>query len=102
MGMHRVVALLAAASLAAFAQEWPAVGGDAGGMKYSPLSQIDKSNVGKLQVAWEFDTGEWSDGSKYPSRSAFEATPLMVGGILYITSPFSHLFALDPETGRQL
>ncbi len=71
-------------------------------MKYSPLDQINRENVTSLEVAWEFDTGEWSDGSDYPSRSAFEATPLMVGEILYVTSPFAHLFALDPETGDKL
>ena len=86
----------------AAAQEWPAVGGDPGGMKYSPLDQINKTNVGRLRVAWEFDTGDWSDGSQYPSRSAFEATPVVMEGILYITSPFGRLFALDPETGAKL
>ena len=81
-------------------QEWQSVGGDPGGMKYSPLDQINRRNVAKLKVAWEFDTGEWSDGKTYPSRSAFEATPLVVDGILYVASPFGHLFALDAETGK--
>ncbi len=71
-------------------------------MKYSPLEQINKRNVAKLRLAWEFDTGEWSDGTRYPSRSAFEATPLVIGGVMYVTSPFSHLFALDAETGKKL
>ena len=84
------------------AQEWPWVGGEPGGSKYSALDQIDKRNVSRLEVAWEFDTGELSDGSKYPTRSAFEATPIIVDGVMYVTSPFAHLFALDPETGKKL
>ena len=46
----------------AIAQEWPYYGGDAGGMKYSPLRQITAANVQKLTVAWTYHTGEMSDG----------------------------------------
>jgi quinoprotein glucose dehydrogenase len=84
------------------AQEWPHYGGDAGGMRYSPLKQISKSNVARLKVAWTFHTGDVSDGTTYPQRSAFEATPLVVDGVMYVTTPFSRLIALDPETGKQL
>jgi glucose dehydrogenase len=94
---------LAAAALAgpAAAQEWPHVGGDAGATKHSPLNQIHRGNVSQLEVAWTFDTGDWSDGTELPSRSAFEATPLVIDGVLYVPSPFSRLFALDAETGEQ-
>ena len=72
-------------------------------MKYSPLEQINRSNVADLQLAWEYDTGDWSDGAKdLPFRSAFESTPLMVDGVLYVTTPFHRLIALEPETGREL
>ncbi|MCW5982195.1 MAG: pyrroloquinoline quinone-dependent dehydrogenase [Bryobacteraceae bacterium] len=84
------------------AQEWPYYGGDAGGMKYSPLKQIDRSNVKRLQVAWTYHTGDLSDGSKWPVRSAFEATPLVVDGVMYLTTAFNRLVALDPETGKEL
>lgn len=84
------------------AQEWRHYGGDAGGMKYSPLKQITPANVAKLKVAWEFHTGDVSDGKTLPVRSAFETTPLAVDGILYVTTPFNRLIALDPETGKQL
>ncbi len=83
------------------AQEWPYYGGDEGGSKYSTLKQIDRANVGRLRVAWTFHTGDVSDGKRYAVRSAFEATPLMVEGVLYVTTPFCRLLALDPETGRQ-
>lgn len=93
--------VLLAGSLAA-AAEWRSYGGDPGGAKYSPIDQIDKTNVAKLRVAWEFDSGEISDGSQYPSRTAFENTPLLVDGVLYVSTPFHRLLALDPETGQQL
>ena len=86
----------------AIPQEWPYYGGDAGGMKYSPLKQINRGNVATLKVAWTYKTGELSDGSELPIRSAFEATPLMISGVLYLTTPFNRLVALDAETGKEL
>ena len=83
-------------------EDWPNVGRDQGGNRHSPLTQINRSNVSKLEVAWTFDTEDWSDGSNLPSRSAFEATPLVIDGVLYIPSPMSRLFALDAETGEKL
>ncbi len=90
------------AALPVFAQQWHHVGGDPGGSKYSPLDEINKENVAELKVAWTFDHGEYSDGTEYPTRSAFEATPILVDGILYVTSPFCRVFALDSETGSIL
>src|SRR5574341_318543 len=84
-----------------FAQEWPYYGGDAGGMRYSPLAQINRSNVKQLQVAWTYHTGDLSDGSKYPTLSAFECTPLVVDGTMYLTTPFSRVIALEAETGKE-
>ena len=98
----RLWLLLAVGLSPAVAQEWPNYGNDPGGMRYSPLKQIDKGNVGKLSVAWTYHTGDVSDGSKYPSRSAFECTPLVVDGVLYLTTPFSRAVALDAETGKEL
>ena len=83
-------------------EDWPNVGRDQGGNRHSPLTQINRSNVSKLEVAWTFDTEDWSDGSNLPSRSAFEATPLVIDGVMYIPSPMSRLFALDAETGEKL
>jgi glucose dehydrogenase len=95
------MALAWAVAAGAAAQEWPHVGGDAGAAMHSPLDQIHKGNVAQLEVAWTFDTGDWSDGSELPTRSAFEATPLVIDGVLYVPSAFSRLFALDAETGEQ-
>ena len=82
--------------------EWHSYGGDPGGTKYSRLDQINKKNVATLKVAWTFDTGDFSEGTEYPTRSTFEATPLAIDGVLYVTTPFDRLVALDPETGEKL
>jgi quinoprotein glucose dehydrogenase len=81
--------------------EWPAYGNDPGGMRYSALSQINRENVSKLKVAWIFHTGDFSDGTRDRRRSGFEATPILVEGTLYFTTPFNRVIALDPETGEQ-
>lgn len=85
----------------AFAQEWPHYGGDAGGMRYSPLTQINRNNVQQLQPAWTYHTGDLSDGKQYPILSAFECTPLVVDNVLYLTTPFGRVIALDAETGQE-
>ena len=62
-------------------QEWPHYGGDLGGRKYSILKQITRENVNQLRPTWIYRTGDISDGSQYPVRSAFECTPLVVDGM---------------------
>ena len=89
-------------SIPAPAQDWPSYGNDPGGMRYSPLEQINKENVGRLEVAWVHDTGDMSDGTSLPTRSAFETTPLLVDGVLYVVTVFHRLLAIDPVTGKQL
>ena len=81
--------------------EWPNYGNDPGGMRYSALSQINHDNVSQLKVAWTFHTGDVSDGSQDRKRSGFEATPILVDGTLYLTTPFNRVIALDPEKGTQ-
>jgi quinoprotein glucose dehydrogenase len=80
---------------------WPAYGGDPGGTRYSPLTQITRENVKHLKVAWVYRTGDVSDGSRYPRKSSFEATPILFNGTLYFSTPFSRVIALDPETGEE-
>jgi quinoprotein glucose dehydrogenase len=93
---------LAANPFASSAQEWPHYSNDPGGSRYSPLKEINKTNVSKLKVAWTYHTGDISDGSKYPSSSAFECTPLVIDGVLYLTTPFARVIALEAETGKEL
>jgi len=90
-----------AVSCNALADEWSSYGGDPGGTRYSALTQINRDNVSRLQVAWVFHTGDISDGRGGRKRSGFETTPLLVDGMLYITTPFNRVIALDPETGKQ-
>ena len=77
--------------------DWPTYGNDAGGTRYSPLAQIDRGNVGRLRVAWTYRTGETTGTAS--SHVAFEATPIVVDGTLYLSTPFGRVIALDPETG---
>jgi len=80
---------------------WPYYGHDAGGMRYSPLTQINRDNVTQLKVAWTFHTGDVSEQGARRKRSGFETTPLLVDGALYLTTAFNRIIALDPETGKQ-
>src|SRR5215475_11250677 len=84
------------------ADSWHYYGHDAGGMRYSPLTQINRDSVAQLKVAWTFHTGDISEASRRRKRSGFETTPLLVDGTLYLTTPFNRVIALDPETGKQL
>jgi glucose dehydrogenase len=74
--------------------DWQTVGHDPGGMRYSPLAQINTGNVEKLAPVWKFDTGE--------TGRPFEVTPLVVNNTMYLMTPSQHIIALEPETGRQL
>ena len=87
--------------LFAAGREWPSYGGDPGGSRYSTLQQINRTNVGTLKVAWTYHTGDISDGTKYPRKSAFECTPIFVNGTLYLTTPFNRVVALDPASGKE-
>jgi quinoprotein glucose dehydrogenase len=83
---------------------WPSYGNDPGGMRYATLTQISVDNVGKLELAWEYHTGDQSNGNRSdsPSTSAFEATPILVGGRLVFCTPFNRVIALDPLLGREV
>jgi len=82
--------------------DWQHYGRDAGGSRFSPLEQITPENVRHLEAAWTYHHGDVSDGSgEIPSTSAFEATPLLVEGLLVFPTPFNRIIALDPETGDE-
>lgn len=80
--------------------EWPAYGRDPGGTRYAPPTQIDKDNVGRLEIAWTYRTGEF-DVARQPAwkNYALQVTPILVDGTMYICSVFGKVIALDPETG---
>ena len=75
--------------------EWRAYGGGPENTHYSALRQISRTNVNQLQVAWIYDTGDVFDGSE------MQCNPIVVGGLLYATSPKLRVFALDAATGEE-
>ena len=112
--------------------EWRSYAGDIAGTKYSPLDQIDADNFSQLEIACEWTSvdalisrsapggGEWwapldtiveslveetpnlYRDSQPPNLSRLQATPLMVGGVLYFNTPLSQGVAVDATTGQTL
>lgn len=82
--------------------EWRWYAGTPGGDKYSPLDQINSSNVGKLRVAWvqAAEPPEVLRGKAALVGGNYEHTPLMVGGLLYMRSEAGPVVALDPTDGK--
>lgn len=87
-----LVSLGAARHQAPQTHDWPVYGGQNADDHYSPLTQINRSNVGKLKVVWTFDTGEKSVG--------LQTSPLIVGHTLYAYTPTQKVVALDAVTGK--
>lgn len=84
--------------------DWPVYGGDHGATKYSPLAQIDRANVSRLEVAWRWRVGEapipQTDSTLAARPGTFQVTPLMIGDTLYFSTPFNRVVAMDASTGR--
>src|ERR1700736_6851101 len=73
---------------------WTHYGADAGGTRYSPLKQITAQNVEKLKVAWTYHTGALEPETARNGQAAFEATPILLDGTLYLSTPFAQVFPL--------
>lgn len=71
--------------------DWPSFGHDPGATRFSPLRQITPANINRLQRAWTFHTG----------KPGSEGVPIVVNGVMYVTAA-NGIFALEPETGKQL
>src|SRR5688500_5923449 len=84
------------------AQEWSHYGGDAAGTRYSGLKQITAENVNQLRIVWEFHTGALNPTSELNKKAAFEATPILADGLLYLSSPYNQVFALHPGKGTEI
>ncbi|MEQ1821993.1 MAG: pyrroloquinoline quinone-dependent dehydrogenase [Fimbriimonadaceae bacterium] len=80
--------------------DWPNYGNDKGGNRYSPANLITPENVSQLEVAWQMRTGDVSDGSSLPN-SSFQCTPIMIDDVLYFSTPFSRVLAVDASTGAK-
>ena len=72
------------------------MGGDKGCQRYSKLDQINRRNVARLQVAWTYHTGDAGKGT------TIECTPIVIGGVMFVTTPNSKVVALDAASGTEL
>jgi glucose dehydrogenase len=99
------VALLVVPFGMARAQDWRYYGGDPGGTRFSPLTQINRENVSRLRRAWSYHTGEVERSGNATDRHSiapFESTPLVIDGVLYFSTPSSRVIALDAESGAEI
>jgi len=74
--------------------DWRTTGGDPGNGRYSRLDQINRGNIASLRVAWTYHTGDAPSG-----HSEIQATPIIVDGVLYTTTPALALLALRADSG---
>ena len=83
------------------AGEWSAYGRTDYGQRYSPLAQINTSNVNKLKLAWQIRTGDMK-GPDDIGETTYQATPLKVGNALFLCTPHNWVMALDADNGESL
>jgi quinoprotein glucose dehydrogenase len=81
---------------------WPNYGNDPGGTRYSSAKQIDRGNVAQLQVAWTYRTGALPYDEDLDKKAAFEATPILIDGKLFLSTPYDHVIALNATSGVKI
>src|SRR5438067_6607643 len=96
-----LILLFVLSTQAPAAGDWPVYGHDAGGTRFSPLTQITRDNVTHLTVAWTYHAGipDMSSMSHRPPQ--LEVTPIVVDGTMYLSTPTGRIIALDPATGTE-
>ncbi|HTS46950.1 MAG TPA: PQQ-dependent dehydrogenase, methanol/ethanol family [Bryobacteraceae bacterium] len=100
MNMRYVLLTLSLGLAALWAQngatskDWPSYGGTQLAWRYSALDQINTSNVKKLVPVWQFQTGDYAQG--------LQSTPIVIDGVLYLSTTHSQVFALDAATGKMI
>src|SRR5688572_8996442 len=82
--------------------DWPVYAGDQAATHYSPLRDIHRGNVGGLAVAWIWkpDEGPLKEYGTQPGN--FQNTPLMIDNVLYVSTPYNRVVALEARTGREI
>ena len=102
------IALATAVAFPAAAQRvgWPTPSGDPGAMRWSPLADVNRDNVQQLQVAWRWKTGEknvLAGPDQKPARPGlFQASPVVIGDTMYLSTGYAQVAALNARTGEQL
>jgi quinoprotein glucose dehydrogenase len=81
---------------------WPNYGNDPGGTRYSSAKQIDRGNVAQLQVAWTYRTGALPYDEDLDKKAAFEATPILIDGKLFLSTSYDHVIALNATSGVKI
>jgi quinoprotein glucose dehydrogenase len=82
--------------------EWPFYGGDQAGTKYSVLTDVNRSTVARLGIAWEWSPREKALDEFGTRPGNFQTTPLMIGAVLYLSTPYNRVVALNADTGVEL
>ena len=84
---------------------WPTYAGQEGGARFSPLNQINRSNVKDLEIAWIYRTGHLERAPRLNGMLGFQATPILLpekaGRHLVLCDPYNRIIALDPATGQE-
>src|ERR1700678_370148 len=81
-----------AATNGAAQSDWPTHGGSQFAWRYSALDQINTANVKNLAAVWAFQTGDYGD--------SLQSTPIVIGGVMYVSTSYAQAFALDAASGR--
>ena len=84
--------------------EWPTHGGTNANARYSSLDQITRDNVGRLRIAWRWTSPDEELMARQPQIRTWvnQATPLMIGGVLYVSTSASQVAAIDAISGHTL
>lgn len=83
-------------------QQWPAYAADSAATHYSPLADITPANVANLTVAWEWYPNDKPSQEFGTQPGNFQNTPLMIDNVLYVSTMYNRVAALDAETGKEL
>ena len=82
--------------------DWAFWGGDPGSAHYSTLTEINTANVSRMREAWAWKAGE-TPLAEYGTRPGmFENTPVVIDGVMYLSTPYNKVVALNPETGSEI
>ena len=102
----RAALLLSTLSLSAAAGsanvDWPAYGGSSERANYSSLRDINAANVAQLRLAWQWRTDEAALKEFGTSPGMFQTTPIVIDGVMYLSTPYNRVVALNPVTGQQI